>query len=135
MKPALAATFMGGVPMKCAMARARANAGGHRSEGARKTEMTAMNEFSYADEHGMTDTAYMKTILITRTGGPDVLEIIDHPVPKLAPGEVLIKAHAIGVAYFDMLIRSGGYPWMPKLPYVPGNEMSGNVVNDNGTDL
>jgi NADPH:quinone reductase len=35
--------------------------------------------------------------------------------------------------YFDMLIRTGRYPWMPPLPYVPGNEMSGHIVDANCT--
>ena len=77
----------------------------------------------------------MKAIQISRTGGPDVLDYIDMPVPRPGPGEVLVKAHAIGVAYFDVLIRSGRYPWMPELPYVPGNEMSGQVVDANGSGL
>ena len=77
----------------------------------------------------------MKAIQISRTGGPEVLEAVDVAVPKPRPGEVLVKAHAIGVAYFDMLIRSGRYPWMPALPYIPGNEMSGYIADANGTSL
>jgi NADPH2:quinone reductase len=77
----------------------------------------------------------MKAIQISRIGGPEVLEVIDRPVPKPGPGEVLVKAHAIGVAYFDMLIRSGRYPWMPELPYIIGNEMSGRIADANGTGL
>jgi NADPH2:quinone reductase len=77
----------------------------------------------------------MKAIQISRTGGPEVLDIVDLPMPKPGPGEVLVKAHAIGVAYFDMLIRSGRYPWMPDLPYVPGNEMSGRIADANGAPL
>lgn len=77
----------------------------------------------------------MNVIEIARTGGPEVLERRERPVPKPGPGEVLIKAHAIGVAYFDMLIRTGRYPWMPPLPYVPGNEMTGHIVDGNGTGL
>src|SRR3954469_17045214 len=75
----------------------------------------------------------MIAIQISRTGGPEVLDVIERPVPKPGPGDVLVKAHAIGVAYFDMLIRTGRYPWMPPLPYVPGNEMTGHVVDANGT--
>ena len=77
----------------------------------------------------------MKAIQISRTGGPEVLEVFDVAVPKPGPGEVLVKAHAIGVAYFDMLIRSGRYPWMPELPYVPGNEMSGHIAEANGSSF
>ena len=70
----------------------------------------------------------MKAIQISRTGGPEVLEYVDVPTPKAGPGEVLVRAEAIGVHYFDMLIRSGRYRWMPKLPFVLGNDMSGRVV-------
>ena len=70
----------------------------------------------------------MKAIVIRRTGGSEVLEYAEVPTPRPGPGEVLVRAHAIGVNYFDLLIRSGRYRWMPKLPFIPGNEMSGHVV-------
>ena len=70
----------------------------------------------------------MKAIQISRTGGRDVLEHVEVPTPKPGPGEVLVKAEAIGVNYFDLLIRTGKYRWMPKLPFILGNEMSGRVV-------
>ena len=69
----------------------------------------------------------MKAIQISRTGGPDVLDVVDVPTPSPGPGEVLVKADAIGVNYFDTMIRTGRYRWMPKLPFVLGNEMSGHV--------
>ena len=77
----------------------------------------------------------MKAIQISRTGGPKVLEYVDLPTPKPGPGEVLVRADAIGVHYFDMLIRSGRYRWMPKLPFVLGNDMSGHVVESRGGKL
>ena len=49
----------------------------------------------------------MKAILIRRSGGPEVLEYLDVPTPEPAAGEVLVRAHAIGVNYFDLLIRTG----------------------------
>jgi NADPH2:quinone reductase len=70
----------------------------------------------------------MKAIQISRTGGPDVLDCVDLPTPEPAPGEVSIRARAIGVNYFDLLIRTGRYRWMPKLPFVLGNEMSGQIA-------
>src|SRR3978361_2149568 len=70
----------------------------------------------------------VKAIQISRTGGPDALDLVEMPPPVPGPGEVLVKASAIGVNYFDTMIRSGRYRWMPKLPFVPGNEMSGHVV-------
>src|SRR6266404_5905630 len=75
----------------------------------------------------------MKAIQIAETGGPEVLRLVEQPMPKLQPGQVLVKTHAIGVAFPDMLVRRGRYPWMPPLPYVPGNEVSGHVVDANGS--
>jgi NADPH:quinone reductase len=70
----------------------------------------------------------MKAIQISRTGGTEVLEQVELSTPSPGPGEVLVKATAIGVNYFDTMIRTGRYRWMPKLPFVPGNEMSGTVA-------
>ena len=70
----------------------------------------------------------MKAIQISRTGGPDVLDYVELPTPEPKAGEVLVKAEAIGVNYFDTMIRTGRYRWMPKLPFVLGNEMSGHIA-------
>jgi NADPH2:quinone reductase len=51
----------------------------------------------------------------------------DAPVPEPGPGEVLIRAHAIGVGMPDAMIRAGVYPWMPPLPATPGTELSGTI--------
>jgi NADPH:quinone reductase len=70
----------------------------------------------------------MKAIRITRTGGPEVLEYVELPTPEPAAGEVLVKAHAIGVCMPETYVRKGSYRWMPKLPAIPGIEMSGTIV-------
>lgn len=70
----------------------------------------------------------MKAVQITETGGPDVLKYVDLPTPRPGPGEVLVKAHAIGVCMPETLVRQGVYAWMPPLPLIPGIEMSGTVV-------
>src|SRR4051812_27683661 len=70
----------------------------------------------------------MKAIQISRTGGPEVLDYVEVPAPAAGAGEVLVKADAIGVNYFDTMIRTGRYRWMPKLPFVLGNEMSGTIA-------
>lgn len=70
----------------------------------------------------------MKAIQITETGAPEVLKYVELPMPKPGPGEVLVKAHAIGVCMPETLVRKGAYGWMPPLPVIPGIEMSGTVV-------
>src|SRR5690242_12168887 len=69
----------------------------------------------------------MKAIQIQRTGGPEVLQYVDLPDLQPGPGEVVVRAEAIGVGKPDVMIRTGVYPWMPPLPAIPGNEMVGIV--------
>jgi len=71
----------------------------------------------------------MKAIQISRTGGTEVLDVVELPTPVPGPGEVLIRSRAIGVNFFDLMIRTGRYRWMPKLPFVLGNETSGQIVS------
>jgi NADPH:quinone reductase len=70
----------------------------------------------------------VRAIRITRTGGPEVLEYVELPTPEPGVDEVLVKAHAIGVCMPETYVRQGIYRWMPKLPTIPGIEMSGTVV-------
>jgi NADPH:quinone reductase len=69
----------------------------------------------------------MKAVLLRRTGGPEVLDATDLPMPEPGPGEARIRAASIGVGRPDALIRSGRYKWMPPLPAILGNEMAGVV--------
>lgn len=70
----------------------------------------------------------MKTVVIHKTGGPEVLEPADVPTPSPAKGEVLVRAAAIGVGWPDVLIRTGKYKWMPSLPTSPGSDLSGQIA-------
>ncbi len=70
----------------------------------------------------------MKTIQFTEYGGPEVLKTIDMEKPKPGPTEVLIEIHAIGVNYADTARREGQYVVPTKLPFVPGAEIAGVVV-------
>jgi NADPH:quinone reductase len=69
----------------------------------------------------------MKLIQFRAPGPPRVLQVLDVPIPEPKPGEVLIRAHAIGVGIPDTLIRDGSYSWMPPLPATPGTELSGTI--------
>ena len=68
-----------------------------------------------------------RTVIIRETGGPEVLELIDAPDPVPGPGEVVVRSHAMGVGWPDILIRKGVYSWMPPLPASPGSELSGRI--------
>jgi len=52
----------------------------------------------------------MYAIEVTETVGPEVLQNVEKPKPSPGPGEVLIKAEAIGVNFVDTNFRSGSYP-------------------------
>jgi NADPH:quinone reductase len=69
----------------------------------------------------------MKIIQFREPGPPSVLQCLDVPIPEPKPGEVLIRAHAIGVGIPDTLIRAGTYSWMPPLPAIPGTELAGTI--------
>ncbi|MEO3824572.1 quinone oxidoreductase [Actinomadura sp. B10D3] len=68
----------------------------------------------------------MRAIVITRTGGPEVLEPADRPAPEPGPGEVLVDVAAAGVNFIDVYYRTGAYE--QELPYTPGLEAAGTVA-------
>jgi NADPH2:quinone reductase len=67
----------------------------------------------------------MHAIEVAETGGPEVLTYVEKSRPAPGPGEVLIKAEAIGVNFLDTYFRSGQYP--RETPFVVGNEVCGTV--------
>ncbi|MGE0217196.1 alcohol dehydrogenase catalytic domain-containing protein, partial [Mycolicibacterium sp.] len=67
----------------------------------------------------------MYAIEVAQTGGPEVLSYVERPRPEPGPGEVLIKAEAIGVNFIDTYVRSGLYP--REVPFVVGMEVCGTV--------
>jgi NADPH:quinone reductase len=71
----------------------------------------------------------MKAIIITRPGGPEVLELRDVPAPTPVRGEVAVRIRATAVNRADLLQRAGGYAPPPDAPAdIPGIEMSGEIA-------
>ena len=68
----------------------------------------------------------MRAIQIGKTGGPEVLQMVELPSPMPKPGEVLVKIAASGVNFIDTYLREGRYP--APLPFIPGQEAAGTVV-------
>jgi NADPH:quinone reductase len=56
-----------------------------------------------------------------------IMQYLEVPIPEPRPGEVLIRAHAIGVGMPDCLIGAGTYSVMPPLPATPGTELAGVI--------
>jgi NADPH2:quinone reductase len=69
----------------------------------------------------------MKAVQFTRFGAPDVLELVELPVPEPGPSEVLVRVHAAGVNFFEVLIRADRYAATPDLPMFPGVEVAGII--------
>ncbi len=70
----------------------------------------------------------MRAVLLRKPGPPESLRVENLPDPAPGPGEILIRVHAAGVNFADVLARQGLYPDAPKPPYVPGFESAGVVV-------
>ena len=67
----------------------------------------------------------MKAIQIQSTGGPEVLEVVELPIPEPGPGQVLIRVEATGVNFIEIYFRKGVYK--TAFPLVPGSEAAGTV--------
>jgi NADPH2:quinone reductase len=67
----------------------------------------------------------MKAIQIHQTGGPEVLQLAELPIPEPGPGQVLIRVEATGVNFIEIYFRKGVYK--SSLPLVPGSEAAGTV--------
>jgi NADPH:quinone reductase len=68
----------------------------------------------------------MKAIQVKQTGGPEVLELVDLPVPQPKPNEAVVKLAASGVNFIDTYQREGRYK--VQLPFVLGQEGAGVVT-------
>jgi NADPH2:quinone reductase len=68
----------------------------------------------------------MKAIRVQRTGGPEVMEVVDIPVPQPKPSEALVKVSVAGVNSIDVQFRDGRV--RTPLPFIPGQEGAGVVT-------
>jgi NADPH2:quinone reductase len=67
----------------------------------------------------------MKAIQIRETGGPEVLELVELPIPQPGPGQVLLRVEATGLNFIEIYFRKGVYK--AALPLTPGSEAAGTV--------
>ena len=72
----------------------------------------------------------MKALLISRLGGPEVLQIQEMPDPSPAAGQQIVSAQAGGLNFADVMTMQGGYPEAPKPPLVAGREFCGVRQSD-----
>jgi synaptic vesicle membrane protein VAT-1 len=69
----------------------------------------------------------VRAVVISRHGGPDVLEVQERPDPPVGPGQVRIAVKAAGINFADLMARSGTYPDAPPPPSVIGYDVAGEI--------
>ncbi|MEE3500448.1 NADPH:quinone oxidoreductase family protein [Acidiphilium acidophilum] len=69
----------------------------------------------------------MRAIVCETWGGPETLHIRDVADPVAKQGEILIRVHAAGVNFPDVLIIQKKYQVQPDLPFIPGAEIAGEI--------
>jgi NADPH2:quinone reductase len=67
----------------------------------------------------------MKALVITRFGGPEVLELQQVPDAHPTPEQLLVKVEAGGLNFADLMTAHGGYANTPKPPLTAGREFAG----------
>ena len=70
----------------------------------------------------------MRSLVITRHGPPEVLQVQERPDPAPARGQILIDVRAAGINFADLMARMGLYPDAPEPPCVVGYEVAGTVA-------
>jgi len=76
----------------------------------------------------------MKAVVFEQHGGPEVLQYRDVEVPKVGPGEVLIRVKAAGANYNDIWARRGLPGMEIILPHISGSDVAG-VVEEVGSQV
>jgi NADPH:quinone reductase-like Zn-dependent oxidoreductase len=81
-----------------------------------------------------TPGGFVKAIVFSSHGGPDVLKYIDALDPVIRPNEVLVRVKACALNHLDLWVRRG-IPGVPiPLPHIPGSDISGEIAQT-GADV
>jgi NADPH2:quinone reductase len=71
--------------------------------------------------------ATYRAVMLTGKGEPDVLREVELPLVEPGAGEVRLAVRATGAGGTDVIMRRGFYPYAPKIPFVPGYEVVGDI--------
>jgi NADPH:quinone reductase-like Zn-dependent oxidoreductase len=71
--------------------------------------------------------ATYRAVMLTKKGGPEVLQLVDLPIEPPGLGQLRVRVRATGVGSTDLLMLAGNYRYAPKIPFVPGYEVAGVV--------
>lgn len=70
----------------------------------------------------------MRAIVCENWGDPDTLKLGELPAPAMGPGQVRIRMRAAGVNFADTVLVRGNYQEKPELPFAPGLEGAGEIL-------
>lgn len=76
----------------------------------------------------------MKAIACVKLGAPEDLEVREMAQPVPGPGQVKLRVRAAGVNYADLLVIAGSYQEKQQVPFIPGSEIAGEIV-EVGSDV
>lgn len=68
-----------------------------------------------------------RAVMLTKKGGPGVLQVVNLPIEQPGPGQLRVRVSAAGVGATDLTMLAGNYMFAPKIPFVPGYEVAGVV--------
>ena len=74
-----------------------------------------------------------KAVVCRELGPPESLRLETFDAAPLAPGQVRVAIRAAGINFPDILMAAGEYQLKPPLPFTPGVEAAGDVVEVNAT--
>jgi NADPH2:quinone reductase len=78
----------------------------------------------------------MRAVCITDLDGPSALKVLEREQPVRASGEVLVEVKAVAPAFPDLLMSKGEYQVKPDLPFSPGSDFAGVVLESpNGSEF
>jgi len=70
----------------------------------------------------------MLAIVARHYGPPETMSLEEWPSTTPGPDEVRIRIHSAGITFADILIAAGKHQYKPPLPFVPGSEFSGEII-------
>ncbi|KAB2840321.1 alcohol dehydrogenase catalytic domain-containing protein, partial [bacterium] len=70
----------------------------------------------------------MKAVVLHRHGGPEVLEAVELPQPKIRADEVLVRVRAVALNHLDLWIRRGLPHLKLVFPHILGSDIAGEVA-------
>src|SRR5689334_23241404 len=70
----------------------------------------------------------MRAVIVSSYGPPSAIAVNEIAAPALKPGHVRLRVHAVGFGFPDALMVAGKYQVKPDVPFTPGNEVAGVIV-------